>query len=312
MFHEYSMQGVAFKSMKPKSIKFAAMTIHEANMRLIFQLYELYDDREAANIADMVMENITGWKRIDRVINKEVKMSGAMEQQLENYSKELMTHKPVQYVLHEAWFTGMKFYVDENVLIPRPETEELVDIVIEDIKKELSGQNNLNKKTSLFDIGTGSGCIPITIKKKLPQTNVYSIDVSEKALNVARKNAKVNNVDVNFILADFLDENKWIAFSSFDVIVSNPPYIPKKGMDEMSKNVVDYEPHLALFVPDDDPFIFYKAVARFAGQKLLPGGKIFLEMHENLAEGVKEVFSFFSDVQIKNDMQGKTRFLIAT
>ena len=298
--------------MKPKSIKFAAMTIHEANMRLIFQLYELYDDREAANITDLVMENITGWKRIDRVINKELKMSGVMEQQLENYTKELLTHKPVQYVLHEAWFGGMKYYVDEHVLIPRPETEELVDLVIKEVKKKSNAQNNLDKKKSLLDIGTGSGCIPITLKKNLPETDVYSIDVSEKALDVAKRNANMNGADVKFVLGNFLDENKWIEFSSFDVIVSNPPYIPKKGMEEMSKNVVDYEPHLALFVPDDDPLIFYKAIARFAEKKLLPGGRIFLELHEQLAEEVKGLFSFFGEVQVKNDMQGKERFLTIT
>ena len=288
------------------------MTIHEANMRLIFQLYELYDDREAANITDLVMENITGWKRIDRVINKELKMSGVMEQQLENYTKELLTHKPVQYVLHEAWFGGMKYYVDEHVLIPRPETEELVDLVIKEVKKKSNAQNNLDKKKSLLDIGTGSGCIPITLKKNLPETDVYSIDVSEKALDVAKRNANMNGADVKFILGNFLDENKWIEFSSFDVIVSNPPYIPKKGMEEMSKNVVDYEPHLALFVPDDDPLIFYKAIARFAEKKLLPGGRIFLELHEQLAEEVKGLFSFFGEVQVKNDMQGKERFLTIT
>ena len=288
------------------------MTIHEANMRLIFQLYELYDDREAANITDLVMENITGWKRIDRVINKELKMSGVMERQLENYTKELLTHKPVQYVLHEAWFGGMKYYVDEHVLIPRPETEELVDLVIKEVKKKSNAQNNLDKKKSLLDIGTGSGCIPITLKKNLPETDVYSIDVSEKALDVAKRNANMNGADVKFILGNFLDENKWIEFSSFDVIVSNPPYIPKKGMEEMSKNVVDYEPHLALFVPDDDPLIFYKAIARFAEKKLLPGGRIFLELHEQLAEEVKGLFSFFGEVQVKNDMQGKERFLTIT
>ena len=288
------------------------MTIHEANMRLIFQLYELYDDREAANISDLVMENITGWKRIDRVINKELKMSGVMEQQLENYTKELLTHKPVQYVLHEAWFGGMKYYVDEHVLIPRPEAEELVDLVIKEVKKKSNAQNNLDKKKSLLDIGTGSGCIPITLKKNLPETDVYSIDVSEKALDVAKRNANMNGADVKFVLGNFLDENKWIEFSSFDVIVSNPPYIPKKGMEEMSKNVVDYEPHLALFVPDDDPLIFYKAIARFAEKKLLPGGRIFLELHEQLAEEVKGLFSFFGEVQVKNDMQGKERFLTIT
>ena len=197
-------------------------------------------------------------------------------------------------------------------MIPRPETEELVDLVIKEVKKKSNAQNNLDKKKSLLDIGTGSGCIPITLKKNLPETDVYSIDVSEKALDVAKRNANMNGADVKFVLGNFLDENKWIEFSSFDVIVSNPPYIPKKGMEEMSKNVVDYEPHLALFVPDDDPLIFYKAIARFAEKKLLPGGRIFLELHEQLAEEVKGLFSFFGEVQVKNDMQGKERFLTIT
>jgi release factor glutamine methyltransferase len=290
--------------MKPKSIKFAAMTIHEANMRLTFQLYDLYDDREAANIADLVMENITGWKRIDRVINKEAKMSGAMEQQLEDYTKELMTHKPVQYVLHEAWFAGIKFYVDENVLIPRPETEELVDVVIKELRNE--------RKIKILDVGAGSGCIPVTIKKNLPAADVYAVDVSEKALAVAERNAATNNVDVKFILTDILDESKWVELPSFDYIVSNPPYIPSAEISLMQNNVTKFEPHLALFVPDNDPFVFYKAIARFAQEKLPPGGKIFLEMHENFAQGVKGVFSFFSDVLLKKDMHSKERFLIAS
>jgi release factor glutamine methyltransferase len=289
--------------MKPKSIKFAAMTIHEANMQLLFRLYEIYDDREAANIADLVMENVTGWKRIDRVTNKQVKMSEVMTQQLDKYTQELLTHKPVQYVLHEAWFGGMKLYVDENVLIPRPETEELVDLIVKD-KKE--------KEIQILDIGTGSGCIAIALKKHLPLCEVYAIDISSDALTVAEKNNVLNNTKVKFILSDIFEEITWNQFSSFDCIVSNPPYIPSTETKLMSDNVTKFEPHLALFVPDNDPLKFYKTIARFAEKKLSPGGSVFVEVHENFAEEVKKVFSFLGDVQIKKDMQGKERFVVAS
>jgi release factor glutamine methyltransferase len=228
-----------------------------------------------------------------------------MVQQLDQYTNELLAHKPVQYVLSEAWFAGMKLYVDQNVLIPRPETEELVDLVVKDIIKD--SDNN-----RFLDIGTGSGCIPIAIKKKLPQSAVYAVDINAATLDVARKNAVLNNVEINFILADILNESKWDQFPSFDFIVSNPPYIPLGEINLMQDNVTRYEPHVALFVPDDDPLIFYKAIAQFAKKKLLPGGKIAVELHENFAEKVKEEFSCFRDVQIKNDMQGKKRFLVAT
>lgn len=280
------------------------MTIHEANMRLLFQLYELYDNREAANIADFVMENITGWKRIDRLVNKEVKCSPAMEQQLNKYIHQLATHKPVQYVLHEAWFAGMRFYVDENVLIPRPETEELVNLVI---KETTADETYRTIDKAILDIGTGSGCIAIAIKRNLPEVNVYAIDVSESVLDVARKNAQQNNVEPTFEKINFLDESQWLLLPSFDIIVSNPPYIPLQEKSKMHNNVAQFEPHLALFVPDNDPMLFYKAIARFAENKLLPGGKIFVEIHEDYGEEVREVFG--SKAEIIKDMQGKERFL---
>ena len=283
------------------------MTIHEANMRLLFQLYEIYDDREAANIADLVMENITGWKRIDRVTNKHVKMSDAMIVQLDKYAQELSTRKPVQYVLQEAWFGDMKLYVDENVLIPRPETEELVDLIIKDAKK----QPHRHKHISVLDIGTGSGCIPITIKKKLPGVTVYATDISDKALDVAKENATRQGVEVNFVLSDILDQKQWNRFPSFDYIASNPPYIPAGEMHLMHDNVTRFEPHLALFVPDDDPLTFYKAIADFAAKKLTPEGQVFVEVHEHYAWKVREVFSSLGDTQIVNDMQGKERFIIS-
>ena len=281
------------------------MTIHEANMRLLFSLFELYDNSEASNIADLVMEKITGWKRIDRVINKEVKLSSPKEQQLNQYMEQLSFHRPVQYVLNEAWFGGMKFYVDENVLIPRPETEELADLAIKDVLK------NNNQSIAILDIGTGSGCIAIGIKKNLPGANVYAVDVSGGALEVARKNADENNTAIQFILSDILDEKKWIHLPDVDLIISNPPYIPQNQINEMSSNVIEHEPHLALFVPDENPLVFYKMIAGIAEKKLKPGGKIFVEVHENSAGQVAELFGSFKTA-IKKDLQGKDRFIEAS
>jgi release factor glutamine methyltransferase len=310
MIHEYSLN-VPFKSMKRKSIKFAVMTIHEANLRLLFQLYTLYDDSEATNIANLVMENLTGWKRIDRVINKHVKLSAPVEQQLEKYIDELRLHTPVQYVLHEAWFGGMKLYVDENVLIPRQETEELVQLVKDNVLKERNKKNDQAKRCSVLDVGTGSGCIAIAIKKNIPDADVYAVDVSEGALKVAAKNAHDHHADLQLLQVDILNQSNWNELPSFNFIVSNPPYIPLGEKDQMEKHVTDYEPHVALFVSDNDPLIFYKAIMRFAEQKLLPGGKIFVEVHENLAGHAAGVFASY-EVEVKKDMQQKNRMIVAS
>lgn len=283
------------------------MTIHEAGKRLLFQLYEIYDDREAANIADLVMEHLTGWKRIDRVVNRDVKISGAMEKQLDRYGEDLLMHKPVQYVLNEAWFMNLKLYIDENVLIPRPETEELVQWVIGETGKD-------GNDVAILDIGTGSGCIAVALKKNITTAAVYATDISEAALNVARRNALANNADVNFILSDMLDETTWYELPEVNVIVSNPPYIPLRDKDKMEDNVVKHEPHIALFVDDEDAIVFYNAIAKLAGKKLLTAGKIFVEMHEDLSEQVEESFKShgFTRTSVKKDMQHKKRMLSAT
>jgi release factor glutamine methyltransferase len=280
------------------------MTIHEAQQQLLFQLYHVYDNREAANIADWVMEHITGWKKIDRIINKQVPLLPHRIEQLEQFTTELLAHKPVQYVLHEAWFCGMPFYVDEHVLIPRPETEELVDWIVQDIRL-------LTSDFKLLDIGTGSGCIPIALKKKLPGAQVYSCDVSEGALAVARKNATAQQADIHLLQADFLNRDSWQQLPSVNIIVSNPPYIPQSDEHTMQPNVLKYEPHVALFVPNDDALLFYKAIAEFAQQKLQSGGSIYAEIHEDLGEQTKALFlsKGFSSVEIKKDMQGKDRMV---
>jgi len=268
------------------------------------RLTEVYDKREAANIADWVMENLTGKKKIDRITNKDESLSEKQLTLLQQYVQELATHKPVQYVLHEAWFCGMKLFVNEYVLIPRPETEELV----EEVPSMKPGAGS-----KILDIGTGSGCIAIALKKKLSQCEVYACDVSNDALEVAKKNAADQQTAVQFLQLDFLDKNNWDRLPGVDIIVSNPPYIPQRDKLNMHKNVLDYEPHLALFVENDDPLLFYKAIADFALLKLQPGGAIYAEIHEDLGEYAKALFidKGFSAVEIKKDMQGKDRIVKA-
>jgi len=278
------------------------MTIQEAQQQLLFQLFHIYDDREARNIADLVMEHITEWKRIDRIINKSVPLSVIKEKVLSQFIAQLLDHKPVQYVLHESWFAGLKFYVDENVLIPRPETEELVDW----ISKE-------NSKGVMLDIGTGSGCIPVSLKKKLPLADIHACDISAGALTVAQKNAHDNKTSIQFHQLNFLDPEQRRTLPAFNIIVSNPPYIPQKDKSDMHKNVLEHEPHIALFVEDDDPLIFYKAIAEFANDHLQKDGAIYVEIHEALGEAVVALFIQygFTKTFLRKDLQDRDRMVKA-
>ncbi|THU39899.1 peptide chain release factor N(5)-glutamine methyltransferase [Niastella caeni] len=300
------------------------MTLQEAQQQLQTSLHELYDNREAANIADWVMEHVTGMRKIDRIMHKQSLLSPDRIAQLKQYTQELLTNKPVQYVLHEAWFCGMPFYVDESVLIPRPETEELVEWVVAEVgnrsrtkagaigNKDSSYLVPPTSYLSILDIGTGSGCIPIALKKKLPEATIYACDVSEQALAVAAKNAAAQQTPIQFLPVDFLDAAAWSKLPAVGIIVSNPPYIPQHNKNSMLQNVLAYEPHLALFVPNEDPLLFYDAIARFAQQKLLPGGSIFAEIHEDLGEQTKTLFeSKGFKAEVKKDFQGKERMVKA-
>lgn len=278
------------------------MTATEAYSDLSESLTSIYENREAANIADWVIENITGKKGWERKLDTRDLTIEELTR-FDKYKSELLTNKPVQYVLNEAWFCGMKFYVDENVLVPRPETEELVDIITKD---------HPAGTPMVIDIGSGSGCIPVSIKKKLPGARVVSCDISEGAVNVARKNARDLKADVEFQVLDFLNEINWSALPSADIIVSNPPYIPFDEKELLAKNVVDFEPSVALFVPQDDPLIFYKKILHFAGIHLRNGGKVYLEVHENLAGYVRDLFAVSADtVEIIKDMYGRERMIRA-
>ena len=283
------------------------MTIHLAYQRLLAQLYEIYDNREAANIANMVIEHVTGQPKIERIVYKDLPVNNNQQIQLQKITGELLHHRPVQYVLGEAWFMEMKLLVNEQVLIPRPETEELVQWIADDIKR--SG----NTEVSLLDIGTGSGCISLSIKKKIPQAEVCAIDVSEDALQIAKLNSVEQNVLVDFLHVNFLDEEEWNQLGKYDIIVSNPPYIKKSEEVSMKNNVTRFEPHLALFVPNEDALLFYKAIATFTQLHLKTRGSVYVEINEAFGEQVARLFkeSGFINVVVKKDMQGKDRMIKA-
>ena len=282
------------------------MTLNEARTVLTKELKNVYDSDELRNIIELVLGHITKMTRAEQVKNKVPYLTCTQLEDLDAITERLKKNEPVQYVLGEAWFGGMKFKVNKNVLIPRPETEELVDwIVKEAVSCEL-------RAASILDIGTGSGCIPITLKKKLPQATVSAIDVCSEALFKATENAIELNVDVGFLLLDFLEEEKWNELGQYDIIVSNPPYVKQNEINAMHERVKEFEPHLALFVPDNDALLFYKKLAAFAAKHLQPGGSLFVEINESLGEQVVTLFRGFATIELRKDMQGKDRMIKAT
>lgn len=281
------------------------------------QLRPLYEPREAAVIAAAVIKHITGLDNTGRLIHKKILFTPAQEQMFYTITKALLRQKPLQYILHEAPFYGMDLYVDENVLIPRPETEELVDWIIKEVNIQVPAPrdqgSNFKVQYSIIDIGTGSGCIPIALKKHLPAAAVHAIDISEKALAVAKKNAEAQETTIQFHVLDILDEDLWRQLPVFDVVVSNPPYITKKEMAAMHNNVLLHEPHTALFVPDEKPLLFYEAIAAFGLQHLNNNGCLFFEINEVYGREIIEMLASnsYQNIELKKDMQGKDRMIKA-
>jgi len=284
------------------------MTVQQASKELAKELSLIYDEREANAITDWVMEYLTGWRRLERMINKNELMSEHDIERLREIISHLKAHKPVQYIVHQAWFHKMRLYVDENVLIPRPETEELVEWAI----KELDALQPVigGRRFRVLDVGTGSGCIAVALKKERPEWEVYACDTSKAALAVARKNALLEDTRIEFCELDFLDEQDRLSLPLFDLIISNPPYISEQEKSSIDKHVVEYEPHLALFVPENDSLVFYKALAGFGKTHLQGGGLILTEIH--YAKG-KDVIRLFKengfDAQLRRDMQGNERMV---
>jgi release factor glutamine methyltransferase len=282
------------------------MTISEARKNILQAIRNIYDESEALNIAAMLMEYITNQSRMELTINKNFLLSDTQLKNLNESVARLQQHEPIQYIMHECWFANMKFYVDQNVLIPRPETEELADWIVKELKNKPA--------VRILDVGTGSGCIAIALKKNLPDSEIWGCDVSEEALNIARMNADTLNATIDFVTVNFLDETQQKQLPAVDVIVSNPPYVTQAEKKEMRQNVTNYEPAAALFVPDNDPLIFYKTIARFGKEKLNNDGKIFVEINENLGEQVKNLFitKGYQSAELKKDMQGKNRMIKIT
>lgn len=277
------------------------MNLQEATKHITNSLQKIYSQRESQNIASILMEDITALSATQRLIASTKDLTATQILKLEQNIEELLQHKPIQQIVGYTWFACNKFYIDENVLIPRPETDELVNHII---------KQHLNQTISIIDIGTGSGCIAVSLKHNLPSATVTAIDVSNKALVIAAKNAGSIGVDVNFLQLDFLEENNWNQLQPFDVIVSNPPYIKEVEQAQMHNNVLLHEPHIALFVPDNNALIFYEKIAVFAKTHLKPNGSIWLEINEALGKETATVFinNGFS-AEIILDMQGKERMI---
>lgn len=263
-----------------------------------------YDQREALAIANLVMEKVTGLKRIDRLMVSQSILSAAAYEQLAIYSSQLLQGKPLQYVLEEAWFAHLPFYVNQWVLIPRPETEELVEWI------RLENGNIMGLR--VLDIGTGSGCIPIALKKQMPGASIISIDKSKEALEVATKNALELKAVIELKALDFLDQKQWEQLGEVDLIVSNPPYIMESEKPSMEAHVLDHEPSMALFVPDQDPLLFYRNIAQFGQTHLSINGTVYLEINQALGNEVSALFeSMGYYTELKQDMQGKDRMVKA-
>ena len=270
------------------------------------ELSSWYDEKEIESFFYLILESFHQKKRIDLALEPEMEMDALQLLRWESALAELKKQKPIQYILGETEFYGLPFLVNENVLIPRPETEELVALILEEGKgKREEG------KVRILDIGTGSGCIPIALKKNLPEAEVDAIDVSEKALVTAMKNAELNAVAVHFRLQDILSTED--LGQSFDIIVSNPPYVRHLEKAEIKPNVLEHEPHLALFVADDDALLFYRKIAVLAQKHLTPNGKLYFEINQYLGkETVALVASLgFTEVQLHQDIYGNDRMISA-
>lgn len=274
------------------------MTINHAYQQLAATLEKLYSPGEAQSIARIVFEDTFGIYSFTR----QDALSPEQQARLHYITTRLLVHEPVQYILGIADFYGLKFKVDPRVLIPRQETEELVYWMLETLER---------KPLAILDIGTGSGCIPITLKKQRPGWEVWAVDISRDALELAEENARMNDAAIHFRQMDILNDARWGELGLFGAIVSNPPYIPEREAGLVPENVKRYEPRQALFVDNEDALAFYRRIAQFAVQHLLPGGQLFFETNEYNAGQVVEIIEKqgFKNVELKQDLSGKERMV---
>ncbi len=273
------------------------------------ELEKIYGSNEANALIMILLEHYFGIDRVKIALEPELRLSESELLTLHFAVKELLKNKPIQYIIGVTEFCGMQFQVDENVLIPRPETEELVNKLVSCSVSQLSSPS-----CRILDIGTGSGCIAISLAKLIKNSEVTAIDISEKALEVARRNAEANGVNVNFVQADILNIKEGLFDKKFDIIVSNPPYVCEGEKKEMRANVLEYEPASALFVSDDDPLLFYRKILDFAQKNLKDGGEVWFEINEKLGVKTKDlcIERNFKNVEIISDFKGKDRIVKAS
>lgn len=278
-------------------------TIKELERTINSLLQSIYPPQEAEEISYRLLDSLLSFTKIDIALNPEAQVSGEQEEVLNLAVDRLLKNEPLQYVLGVADFYDLTFKVNTSVLIPRPETEELVKLIIDHHK---------HSSASILDIGTGSGCIPISLKKNIPNAKVSACDISQDALALAKENAVLNTLDVDFFHCDILDEKNWPR-GDYDVIVSNPPYVLQSEKELMRDNVLAYEPHLALFVDDDDPLIFYSTIAKYALNSLKVGGSLYFEINEAYgAQTIKMLKAQnYVDISLHQDIFGKERMVSA-
>jgi release factor glutamine methyltransferase len=278
------------------------MKIKEYRNQFIQELTPIYDAGESESFFYLILEEKQKLKRIDLALQPDLLFSEEEIVVWNSILEELKKEIPIQYLLGKTSFYGLDFEVNENVLIPRPETEELVEWILESQKSKVESQN-----IRILDIGTGSGCIAISLAKNIPNAQVFAIDVSEKALAIAQKNAVSNKVSVTFICQNILETEDLL--QQFDIIVSNPPYVRNLEKEEIKKNVLDNEPHLALFVADNDALIFYKKIAELAQKNLTANGLLFFEINQYLGSEMVDLLEKmnFKNVELRKDIYGNDR-----
>ena len=267
------------------------------------QLAPVYSPRELQQVVFELLEHF-GFTRVQVIAYPDAKISETDYEQLQLMLKRLADGEPLQYVVGTEWFMDMPFSVCRDVLIPRPETEELVRLIVDRCKRP---------SPRIADVGTGSGCIAVSLAKLIDGAQVTAVDVSASAIEVARRNAEQNSAQVEFVRADILADNQLFVPSSLDIVVSNPPYVTETDKNQMSRNVLDFEPHLALFVPDSDPMLFYRRIAELAQQWLKSGGMLFFEINERFGTETVQLLENmrFDNVELHCDFYEKNRMVSA-
>lgn len=280
------------------------MSLQDTKQAIKHQLTSIYDTLELNSIVNMLVEELTGWDALHQNIHKNDALDETQSNQLEDYIQQMLTGKPIQYIIQKAWFMGQPYLVNEHVLIPRPETEELVDWII-------SYAEIVKKPLQILDIGTGSGCIPIALKMAIPNASISSIDISKAAIEIAKQNAEKHKTDIEFIEQDILQTKQ--LKDKFDIIVSNPPYIPNREKASMQEQVIHFEPAMALFVSDHFPLQFYSKIAQLGKQALNKNGQLFFEIHYDQRQAILKLLDEMGyHAELKQDMYGKDRMVRAS